>query len=66
MRSSLRSPDWTCDLWTDGRHVKFGVVDAAGSAFPHHVQVNSGVESQFETDSSEKEGFEPELCRAFS
>ena len=47
MTAKTRSADWECMAWTDGQ--KFGTASDAAFESPHHVQVNSGVASQFET-----------------
>lgn len=48
MKSAMRAPDWVCIRWTEGRGN--AVERDWGFDLPHHVQVKSGVESQFETE----------------
>lgn len=52
VKSSLRAPSAQCDSWLPMSAPKGvqAMTLGAGSCLPHHVQVNSGVESHFETE----------------
>lgn len=48
MRKAKRSPDWTCDSFFPDVALP-GETIVIDVCLPHHVQVKSGVASQFET-----------------
>lgn len=56
VKSTLRSPTFTCDLWQSMPLASASAAELGAGSFPHHVLVNSGVGCQF--------GSEPESGNA--